>query len=97
MSAIRTIQELENFYYGSGINEIRKADAPVLTTTTGVYNAVFGQFVWSMFNQEANALGVIPKSVWDKSGWRISTARAVSLLNGGVAEGGAVPESIKPK
>ena len=96
MSKITTIQELEAFYYGEGIGMINKTDAPVLSSTTGVFNAVFGQMVWATFNQEANTVGVIPKTVWDKSGWRLQTARAGSTADGGVAQGGAVPDTIKP-
>ncbi len=92
---INTIQELENFYYGSD-NSIAKADAPILSSTSGVYNRVFGKFVWATFNQEANTVGILPKTVWDKSGWRLQTARAGSAADGGVAEGGAVPDTIKP-
>lgn len=91
-----TIQELEEHYYGSQSGMITKSDAPVLSSTTGVYNAVFGKFVWATFNQEANTIGIMPKTVWDKSGWRLQTARAGSSADGGVAEGGAVPETIKP-
>ena len=94
---INTIQELEALHYGaSGDGSIQKTDAPVLSSTTGVYNRVFGQFVWATFNQEANTVGIIPKTVWDHSGWRLQTARAGSTADGGVAEGGAIPDSIKP-
>jgi len=93
---ISTIQELENLYYGSESDYITKTDAPVITTTTGVYNAVFGKFVWKMFNQEANAFGILPKTVWRKSGWRLATARATSVSYGGISEGGSLPDSIKP-
>ncbi len=97
MSKITTIQELEALYYGQSTDGmINKADAPVLSSTTGVYNRVFGKFVWATFNQEANTVGVVPKTVWDRSGWRLQTARAGSTADGGVAEGGTIPETIKP-
>ena len=96
MGKINTIAELEALYYGPGNQMINKADAPVLSSTAGVFNAVFGQFVWATFNQEANSIGIIPKTVWDKSGWRLQTSRAGSVGDGGVAEGGAIPETIKP-
>ena len=92
-----TIQDLENKYYGSeSANLLNKADAPVLTSTTGVYNAVFGRLVWSLLNQEANVFGLLPKSVWNKSGWRNITAKAGTDATGGISEGGAVPDTIKP-
>lgn len=90
--AINTLAELEAYYYGS---DVLKTDAPVLSSTTGVFNAVFGKFVWDQFNQEANTFGILPKTVWKKSGWRLATARAGSTADGGVAEGGAIPDSIK--
>ena len=86
------IYELEAYFYGE---DVVKSDEPVLSSTTGVYNAVFGKFVWDQFNQEANVFGLLPKTVWKKSGWRLATARAGSTADGGVSEGGAVPESIK--
>lgn len=96
MAQIRTIQDLEEMYYGSGSEFIMKTDAPLLTSTTGVYNAVFGQLVWALYNQEANAFGILPKTVWNRSGWRLQTARAGTSADGGVAEGGAIPDTIKP-
>jgi hypothetical protein len=92
--AIQTIQELEQYYYGTTDN-IYKIDAPVVSTTTGVFNAVFGKFIWDQFNQEANVFGVLPKTVWKKSGWRLATARAGSTADGGIAEAGVIPDSIK--
>lgn len=91
-----TIQDLENYYYGYGVNEIMKADAPVLTSTTGVYNAVFGKLVWSQLNHEANVFGVLPKVPWKRSGWRVMTAKAGTDETGGIGEAGAIPDSVKP-
>ena len=94
--AIKTIEELEALYYSpTGAEFIKKADAPLLTTTTGVYNPIYGALVWAQLNQEANAWGCLPKYVWSRSGWRILTARAESV-GLGVAESGALPDSIKP-
>lgn len=93
---INTIQELEQFYYGGSVlQDIMKVDAPILTSTTGVYNAIFGKLVWAQLNQEANVFGLLPKDAWDKSGWRLATARGGTTADGGVAEGGAIPDTIK--
>lgn len=93
---IKTIDELEALYYSrAGAEFIQKADAPVLSSTTGVYNAVYGALVWAQLNQEANVWGCLPKYVWNRSGWRVMTARAESAATG-VAEAGTIPESIKP-
>ncbi len=93
---ITTIQELEKLYYGLEGDYINKSDDPVTSSTSGVFNAVFGKLVWSQLNQEANAFGLLPKVVWKNSGWRLITARAGSDADGGVSEGGAIPDSIKP-
>ena len=88
-----TIHDMLNAFYGS---DVHKADAPVLTTTTGVYNAVYGAQAFSQLNNEANIFGVLPKYPWRKSGWRVITADAGSAADGGVAESGAMPDTIKP-
>lgn len=89
------IFELMKETYGD-LNEIMKTDAPVISTTTGVYNTIYGQTVWTMLNQQANTLGLLPKEVWKRSGWRVITAKAGSAADGGVSEAAAVPDSIKP-
>lgn len=72
-----------------------KKDAPVLSTTTGFFNAVFGQVVWNQVNQEVNMFALLPKIPWGHTGWKvITTAGATS--GGGVAENGAIPATTKP-
>lgn len=94
---VKTIQDMEKLYYSkAGEEMINKVDAPVITTTTGVYNAVYGAQVWAQLNQEANFFGCVPKYPFLRSGWRVITARAGTLGGGGVAENGAVPDSVKP-
>lgn len=90
---LESIGQLLNKYYGPHM--VRK-DAPVLTTTTGVYNAVFGAMAFSQLNNEANVFGVLPKRPWSHSGWRAITADAGSVGDGGVAENGAIPATAKP-
>jgi len=41
-----------------------------------LYNVVYGQKVWSMLNQEANALAMLSKRPYTSSGWRILKSRA---------------------
>lgn len=77
-------------------NLFSKADSPVLTTTTGVYNAIFGADVWLQTNHEANAFGVLPKYTSTKSGWRVISADAGANASGGVLENGNIPDTIKP-
>ena len=94
---IRNIQDMEKLYYSrEGAQFIQKSDAPVISTTAGVYNAVYGAQVWFQLNMEANAFGCLPKVPWLRSGWRCITARSSSTPTTGVAENAAIPESTKP-
>lgn len=93
----KTIGDMFDYYYGKSLNsDVAKTDAPVLTTTTGVYNAVYGAQAFSQLNSEANAFALMPKRPWSKSGWRVITADAGTAATGGVAESGAIPDSVKP-
>jgi hypothetical protein len=47
-------------------------------------------------NQEFNAFSILPKKPWERSGWRILTARAETGVTGGIAENGTLPETEKP-
>lgn len=105
MVKITTIDELEALYYGYNRNLLQKADAPITTSTQGVFNAIFGAYAWAQLNLEANAFGVLPKYPWDKSGWRVITAKADTLADvggsnntalGGTKEGGLIADTIKP-
>lgn len=91
---ITTIGQLLERYYGR--NFVQKINAPILTSTTGVYNAVFGAMAFSQLNNEANVFGILPKYPWQKSGWRAITADAGSTAGGGVTENGTIPDTIKP-
>ena len=102
MVQIRTIDELEALYYGYNRNLLRKADAPITTSTVGVFNAIYGAYAWAQLNLEANAFGILPKYPWDKSGWRVITAKPIlnttnsNTVLGGTAEGGLIAQTIKP-
>ncbi|MFZ5988549.1 MAG: SU10 major capsid protein [Bacillota bacterium] len=103
---IRTIEDLERLYYTKAgmhllgeddvVSVIAKADDPVKTTTTGVYNAIYGAQAWAQLNMEANAWGVLPKLPWSRSGWRVITDRSAGYSETGVAENATLPESTKP-
>jgi hypothetical protein len=92
---IKTMQELEEKYYGSLAPRAILKDDDLITTTTGVYFPIYGRKVWVALNQEANAFAALPKEVWTHSGWRLITGRS-SSSGGGVAETGAVPATEKP-
>jgi len=103
---IQTIQDMESVYYSrAGVAFLEESDlktpfmnkdAPVISTTTGVYNAVYGAQAWVQLNMEANTLGIMPKAPWNISGNRAITARSTTLPYGGRAESGALPATIKP-
>ena len=81
-------------YTGS---ELLKADAPLLSTTSGTYQAIYGRKVWSQLNQEFNAFSILPKKPWDRSGWRVVTDKPnAGTVHGGIAENGALPDTVKP-
>lgn len=88
-----TMGDLLQHYYGS--QQVKK-DAPVITTTTGVYNPIFGAMAFSQLNNEANVFAALPKFPWQHSGYRAVTADATSSNYGAVAENGDIPATIKP-
>lgn len=90
---ITTIGQLLTMYYGP---QMSKKDAPVLSTTSGYFNPVFGAMAFSQLNNEANVFALFPKQPWDKSGWRVVSADAGTAGYGAVAENGAIPATIKP-
>ena len=101
---MRTVNDMERYYYGAGSSmgysytgsELLKADAPLLSTTAGTYQAIYGRKVWSQLNQEFNAFSVLPKKPWDRSGWRVVTAKPSFTVGGGIAENGTLPDTTQP-
>tara|TARA_R100001129_G_scaffold34022_2_gene22963 strand:- start:540 stop:1685 length:1146 start_codon:yes stop_codon:yes gene_type:complete len=101
---IRTVTDMERYYYGAGNSmgytysgsELLKADAPMLSTSAGTYQAIYGRKVWSQLNQEFNAFSILPKKPWDRSGWRIITDKPSFTVGGGVAENSTLPDTTKP-
>jgi len=102
---VRTVSDMERYYYGAGNSmgysysgsELLKADAPMLSSSAGTYNAIYGRKVWSQMNQEFNAFSILPKRPWDRSGWRVLTDKPNSgAVHGGVAENATLPDTVKP-
>ena len=95
---------MERYYYGAGNamgysysgSELLKADSPMLSTTGGTYQAIYGRKVWSQLNQEFNAFSILPKKPWDRSGWRVITAKPSEVAGGGVAENATLPDTQRP-
>jgi len=82
--------------YSYSGSELLKADAPMLSTTAGTYQAIYGRKVWSQLNQEFNAFSILPKRPWERSGWRVITERPSFTVGGGVAENATLPDTTKP-
>tara|TARA_R110001599_G_scaffold109048_21_gene272451 strand:- start:865 stop:2022 length:1158 start_codon:yes stop_codon:yes gene_type:complete len=102
---VRTVQDMERYYYGGAAQtgytyssgDILKADSPMMSTTAGTYQAVYGRKVWSQLNQEFNAFSILPKKPWERSGWRILTERASFEKGGGLAENATLPDTSRPE
>lgn len=98
----KSIEDMEKFYYGDlNIDTIQKADASVISSTTGYWNKIYGAKVWSQINYEVNALAAIPKEPWVKTGWRTMTAAGHTFPSGALAEGSnsvytSVPDTLTP-
>lgn len=91
-ASVNTIQDLLSVHYGG--SEIAKADAPLLTSTAGANNDVFGAEVFSQLNESVPAFSILPKKPYRKAGFRVRTARGVTLGSSGVGENGAIPETV---
>lgn len=98
----KTIEEMERFYYGDlNVDEIKKADSSIISSTTGYWNKIYGAKVWSQINYEMNAFAAVPKEPWVKTGWRLMTAAGHTFPSGGLAEGAAsaytaIPDTLTP-
>ena len=100
---IRTIQDMVDYWYGfvpdyhaSKSNKMSKQDNPVLTTTDGYRNAVYGSEVFYTINHEANAFALLENRAWVKSGERTVTDFGHELGSGGEGENAEIPDTNAP-
>lgn len=100
---IRTIQDMVDYWYGfvpdyynASISGFGKADAPVLTTTPGYRNAIFGSEVFYTINHEANAYALLENRAWVKSGERTVVDYGHTLGSGGEGENAEIPDTAAP-
>lgn len=103
LPTFNTMEELLAHYYPDTSEEIQKIDAPLLSSTGGWYNAVYGAKVWEQLNKEVNAFAILPKLPWNQSGWRVESAEPVARASwaggiGGVAENASplTSDSVMP-
>lgn len=88
----------KKFYRGEGraaALAVQKADAPIISSTSGMDGPIYGEMAFTQFNNRANLWNALPKREYKRTGWRIRTARGVTIGSGGVAEGGAIPDTVK--
>jgi hypothetical protein len=99
---VRTIYDLLDLNYNfmpmaqGKAAGVEKADDPLLSTTTGVHNDVYGSDVFALLNSEQNIFGVLETRPWVKSGERIITAFAHNVGSGGAQENATLPDTNKP-
>lgn len=72
-----------------------KADDPVLSTTTGIWQVLYGEAAFSMLHREVSAIAALPKVPWARDGVRVMTADPTNKITG-IAENAALPETDKP-
>jgi len=83
----------------STISPFITKDAPVLSSTAGFLNRVYGRDLFLAINMEANTVGALPTYPWLHSGLRVVTTRGIgsgTLPSNGVTSGGAIPATTKP-
>jgi hypothetical protein len=103
-----TLDDIELFYLGKDghpfvgydeLLEITKAAGEVSTQVTGILNATYGAYIWRQLNSEANAFGILPKTTWFRTGWRIMKAFATAsasdiILSSEIAN---LPAPVRPE
>jgi len=76
------------------------AEGNPFTGATGLgdlYNVLYGQKVWSMLNQEVNALSMIAKRPYTSSGWRVLKSRPQGGSGSTFTTGDGAAGSADPK
>lgn len=99
---IRTINDMIDYWYGFvpdfySSQGVSKQDSPVLTSTDGYRNAVYGSEVFYTINHEANAFALLENRAWVKSGERTVTDFGHTLGSGGVPENSEIPDTNAPE
>ncbi|QDP59609.1 MAG: putative major capsid protein [Prokaryotic dsDNA virus sp.] len=106
-SLLKSAGAVAGLHTGHGGAESLGTGTTAASGLSSLYNLVYGKKVWSMLNQEVNALAMLPKRPYTSSGWRIMTDRpeggsgstfTVSAANTGAsanASGGATPRFDK--
>jgi len=89
---IQTIQELEAWSFQGVLPGMTK---DLTSQTSGFVNTIYGRTSWDQVNREATLFSLLPKKVWDKSGWRVIKDEDVDLAKY-MTEGGSIPSGEDP-
>lgn len=108
----KTIQDMYDYHYAprekgdvwkplnsrvlGALDQISKADDPLLTSTAGWTNTAYGRAATNWLNHESNIHGLLPKEPWPagRRGWRNITGDATRFS--GRLEGGSLQDTDKP-
>jgi hypothetical protein len=74
-SLLKQAGVVQGLHTGHDIADAGASGVSAIGDTTGLYNVLFGQKVWSMLNREVNALAMLSKRPYTASGWRILKSR----------------------
>lgn len=99
------VSQLEAFYYGSSghpfmgmdaLQDMEKTAAPILRSTSGYFNAIYGAKAWAQINAEAHGWTVVPKGDWSRTGIRLIEDLESSYEDLAMAESDTLADSVKP-
>jgi len=98
LNRIRTIQDLFYATYGVTLEDNPRIakDAPVITSTTGARNILYGAGLMAQIVVAANTFGALPKKPWQKSGYRAITAAGATTTMGTTEGTGTIATTVKP-
>jgi len=73
----------------------RKTDYPIISSTEDVWQALYGELLWSQINREYNLLNALRKVPWVRDGVRILLSDP-ALQGAWYTEDGTLPDTTKP-
>jgi hypothetical protein len=98
---INTVGDLYDQYYGKGAYQsnivgqlIRKADDPIITTSPGIINPLYGAVVDTLLNMEADGFKLLGMQPMNQTGFRIKTGLPATLVNG-MGENALLPDTVQ--
>jgi len=98
------VYDMIDYYYGfvpeymaKSSDGMQKQDNPMLTTSSGVRNAVYGSEVFSLVNHEPNIFALLENRAWVRSGVRIANEHGHKPLgSGGSEENATLNDTDRP-